>query len=208
MIKIIKEQRDDFIGWNNWFDRIYKPNLDQRWPTMKVALNLLYQMNRPVNILETGCVRQEHDWGSGMSTLIFAEYLQRYGGRLTTIDNALAHMLVCKSVTKEYSHIIKYVVEDSLVELERMVNEDGLTIDLLYLDSMDCPLDGTSAWPSQEHALKEFKAAKPMLHSKSVVLIDDIGFENGGKGKLLNNVLEGLGWTCLLSHQQALWINR
>ena len=204
--EVVEKQENDFLCWNNWFDVTFKANLDQRWPTMKVALNLLNQMNRPVNIVETGCVRQRHDWGGGMSTLLFGEYVQRYGGKVVTIDNAPANIEICKVITKDYSHHIKYVLSDSLAELERMATEDGLKIDLLYLDSLDCPIDGSSAYPSQEHTAEEFRLAESMLHSKSIVLIDDSGFANGGKAGIVNLILGSWGWTCLMTHQQSLWL--
>ncbi len=200
--------QDDFRGWNSWFDITYRANLRERWATMRVALNLLNQFDRSVNILETGCIRQEHDWGGGMSTLVFADYLQRYGGKLTTIDISPVNMTVCKKVTQAYSNQINYVINDSLAELERMASEDELQIDLLYLDSLDCPLDDSSAWPSQEHTLKEFRLAEPMLHERSILLMDDVGFENGGKGAILNKMLPDFGWTNLMNHQQSLWIKK
>jgi len=199
---------EEFLKWNNWFDQIFKPNLDQRWATMKVALNLLRQMDRPVNILETGCVRQELDLGGGMSTLLFGEFVSRYGGHITTIDNNPENMEVCKKVTKDFADQIDYIIGDSLEELEKLSLRGDYKADLLYLDSMDCPIDGSSAFHSQGHLLKELKLAKPMLRYDSIVLLDDSGFENGGKVGLAVPVLLDWGWTCLMIHQQALFIRK
>lgn len=201
-------EREDFLRWNNWFDDKFKPVLDQRWATFKVALNLLFQMNRPVNILETGTVRKEHDWGGGMSTLIYGEFLEKYGGKLITIDNNPEHMEVSRRVTRDFTEYIDYVLSDSLEALEAIVQKGGFKVDLLYLDSMDCPIDGTSAFPSQEHLLKELKIARPLLHYDSVILLDDSGWPNGGKVALAVPILMDWGWKCLLIHQQALFVRK
>jgi hypothetical protein len=62
--------------------------------------------------------------------------------------------------------------------------------------------------PSQEHCLKEIIAAAPLLHKKSVVLIDDNNLPGGGKSRLAKEWLRGHGWIAIIDFQQTLWIKR
>ena len=59
--------------------------------------------------------------------------------------------------------------------------------------------------PSQEHCQAEVKAALPMLHSGSLVLIDDAGLPGGGKARLAKKLLAESGWECLADEYQTLW---
>lgn len=191
----------DFLEHHSWIDR-YEQQMSFRYPTMRTALNLLYQLNRPVTIVETGTVRQVDDWGAGYSTFIWGQFCQNEGGMCTTIDISEHNMEVCRKVTEPYKNFITYVVEDSLTALAKL-NEP---IDLLYLDSLDVPLEaGADLRPCQEHNLKELQIAEHLLHSESLVLIDD-NFENGGKGKLTKAYLREKGWRALMFHQQCLFM--
>jgi len=62
--------------------------------------------------------------------------------------------------------------------------------------------------PSQEHCLKEIQAAMPLLHDRSIVLMDDNSLPGGGKPRLAKRWLAEQGWTCLIDSQQTLWIKR
>lgn len=191
---------DNFLENNSWFDHLFKTKSGDRYTTFRIALNLMYQRLIPF-IVETGTIRQIEDYGAGYSTFIFGEYVKRYGGKIMTIDISQANMSVCKQVTLEYKDSIEYVVEDSLTALARITKP----IDLLYLDSLDTPLTG-DATEAQEHNLKELKIAEHLLHDKSVVLLDDNNFENGGKTKLTKEYLMQKGWRNLFNSQQSLWI--
>ena len=58
-----------------------KERSDGRFPTFVKALELLTKYNGK-NIVETGCVRQEDDWGAGYSTVIFGRYCKEFGARV------------------------------------------------------------------------------------------------------------------------------
>ena len=48
---------DDFLEYNSWFDEMFRAKLSTRYPTFRVALNLLYQL--PLHrIVETGTIRK------------------------------------------------------------------------------------------------------------------------------------------------------
>ncbi len=192
---------NDFLFINNWFDQKYRIKSDGRYPTFKTALNLMNQLGGK-NIVETGTTRMVDDYGAGYSTVMFADYLTKYGGKIWTVDISQANIDTCKLVTKEFEKVVSYHVQDSLAFLANFKEK----IDLLYLDSFDYPLDGTDPTPCQEHQLKEFKLAEHLLSDSAIVLLDDNNFDNGGKTKLTKNYLVEQGWTCLIDLQQSLFI--
>lgn len=205
--------------------------LDGRYHTMKAALNLFLQ-RKGKTIVETGCQRQENDWGGGMSTTIFGDFIQQFGGHLYTVDNNEQNLNLAKQVTGNFNNIT-YTLDDSVAYLQKF----DKPIDLLYLDSFDYPygellneyggkvdidkatteVEGMSEedvikrhleviMPCQEHCLKELEAALPNLHKKSIVLIDDNNLAGGGKPRLAREWLLDNGWEVLIDYQQTLWI--
>lgn len=191
----------NFLELNSWFDE-FKVKSDGRHITFRLALNLLYQQPKH-NIVETGTIRMIDDYGAGYSTFIYGNFVKKYGGHITTIDIEPVNMAVCKLATEEFKDQITYVVDDSLHALTLLKEP----IDLLYLDSLDTPIEPEAdASHAQEHCLKEFKLAEYLLHDKSIVLIDDNNFANGGKSRLVKKYLKEKGWRLLLNAQQSLWI--
>jgi endo-1,4-beta-mannosidase len=119
-------------------------------------------------------------------------------------------MEVSKKATEDFKDYIAYVVEDSVAYLDK--TKQHPTIDLLYLDSMDCPIVDDPNYPelvkSQQHNLAEFKAALPRLGPNSIVLLDDNNFPNGGKPKATKKFLIENGWVCVYEYYQSLWIRK
>jgi hypothetical protein len=109
-------------------------------------------------------------------------------------------MKISKHVTTNFSKNITYITGDSLAILKNLNNE----IDLLYLDSYDCPISGDAS-TAQLHNLSEFKLAEPNLKNTSLILIDDVDLENGGKAKLTHNYLKDRGYSLNYTGQQSLW---
>jgi hypothetical protein len=105
--------------------------------------------------------------------------------------------------TRAFANSITYVCSDSVTFL----GEFNKSIDLLYLDSMDCPRTG-DATPAQQHNLRELKAAMPKLSERAVVLLDDNHFQNGGKARLTKQYLQDHDWICLHDWRQSLWVRR
>ena len=152
-------------------------------------------------IIETGSIRVKDDPG-GAYTPLWGAFCKRYGKRLITVDILPEVTDLCKEVTKEYADHITYVTQDS-VEFLKSFDEP---IDLLFLDSMDCPLD-EPAEEAQRHNFEEFEAARKNLHKNSLLLMDDNNFPNGGKpGITKNYLLTQPDWVCLLDYAQSLWI--
>lgn len=199
----------DFLQVNNWFEKKYKRLSDGRYVTFKLALNLfLQQMGH--TIVELGTTKHEDDWGAGMGTLLFAEVVGKYGGKIYTVDNYLPHIEACKKITAEWVDKIKYVYSDSLEFLRNFDESIGGNIDLLYLDTLDYPLTPVEGPVEhcQEHQLAELKLAYPKLARKAVVLLDDNNLPDGGKTKLAKEFLFERGWKLLYDAQQSLWIRK
>lgn len=191
-----------FLNYFSWFDEKYERLLRSRYPTMKIALNLLLQQPKR-NIVETGCIRGFGDYGGGNSTYIFGEFCRVFGGHLTTLDISQRNMDICKMATDDFSRNITYILEDSLTALQKLKDP----IDFLYLDSFDAPEDESDPLPCQEHNLKEFKLAEPLLHKWSIILIDDnFGPNNGGKSRLTKDYLAMNKYVCIFDFHQTLWV--
>ena len=168
--------------------------------TFKAALNLFLQNNGQI-IVETGTQRLKDDPGGG-STTLFGAFCKRYRKRLFTVDINPLNLKVSMDVTKEFKDYITYVLKDSVKFLTNFERE----IDLLYLDSLDCPWPPAPAREAQLHNLNEVKAAYDKLHKGSILLIDDNNFANGGKSRLSKRFLLETGdWRCILDHGQTLW---
>ena len=191
----------DFVYVNGWFDQ-YREKLGDRYYTFKIALNWLLQ-HPGKNIFETGSLRTPDSWGDGYSTYLFGQFISKYGGHLWTCDIDEQVIEIAKRETKEFSEQITYVCGDSI---EFLRNFDD-TINLLYLDSLDCPVEG-DATDAQRQNLRELQAALPKLSSQAIILLDDNNFPNGGKTLLSKDYLLENGWLCLFDLQQSLWARR
>ncbi len=237
----LEELARDFIFVNeDWFQKKYANKSDGRYATFKVAMNWYLQHEGKV-IVETGCVRQQQDFGAGMSTLLFCEFLKKYGGHLWSIDITERHLKICAEITKDFEAQRTLILDDSVAGISKLKDLKDFPgkIDLLYLDSFDYPYfelcnlyGGKTDMPNamktlgamtdtevvekhgemfkdcQDHTLKELMVALPLLHDKSIILIDDNNLAGGGKSRVAKNWLLNNGYICLFDYQQTLWIKR
>jgi len=223
-------------GSKNWlFEKYYFGGQNYRYFTFQLALNLLKQKHPNPAIIETGCQRMKDDLGAGMSTSVFGEFCSKYGGHITSVDISENNLKVCKECTVQYSSFITYVRSDSVSFLSgKRGSVDLLYLDSLDYDysgllniyggasdinkavqtvnavSQDELLSRHSniILPSQEHCLNELKAAERsgMVKANTILMIDDNQLPGGGKSRLAKDYLASTGWTCLLDHQQTLWV--
>lgn len=178
-----------------------------RWTTMLAALTELEKKKpRQGVIVETGTTRMQDDWGAGMATLVFGDFAKKHDYELFTVDINPAAIAVCREVTKQFEDVIAYETSDSLFWLQKFWEP----IDLLYLDSMDCPEydepNSERLLKSQMHQLLELHTAMPHLAPDPIILLDDNQFENGGKTRLSKLYLKERGFTEVMSEKQSLWI--
>ncbi len=114
-----------------------------------------------LTIVETGTSANAVD-----STTLWDTYIQKYGGKLTTIDiNPIPKLL------NQHRWCIntESIVSDSVDYLCKW--DPNNKIDVVYLDSWD--VDWFHPKDCQIHGLKEFKSIIPCLSSQAWILIDD-----------------------------------
>ena len=184
-----------------WYVENYKDKSSFRFETFRLALKNIYERVEFPLIFQTGNVRVENDFGGGYSTYIFGECISLFGGKLITVDNNSTNIETSKRLTKNFASNITYILDDSL----RVIENYNEKIDLLYLDSYDCPIEGDAS-ASQTHNLNEFLLAESKLHDKTLILIDDVNFSNGGKAKMTHEYLEKNNYILIHKNQQSLWI--
>jgi len=170
-----------------------------KW-TLHHALDLLG--GRPARILETGTAA----WGT-RSTLLFAAYVEAFGGEVVTIDMRVEPAL---ATFRSVSSSVRFLIGDSVKVLQRpRVQAFASRADLIYLDS--CDVDAEDPLASAKHGLNEFLAVAGCLKTGALVLIDDTptvqsewGLETPamtefsrmwglpmGKGSLVRKLIEG-----------------
>lgn len=177
-------------------------DLSRRAEPFHAITEYLESLNCPVTIVETGCLRQEGNWGGdGQSTIVWDRFVQHVGGKVYSVDldphaAALAHSVTSEQTTVESN--------DSVAWLMHMAPL-GLVADLLYLDSYD--IDWENPNPSMEHHLAELAAAEPMLRPGSVVAVDD-NQPGVGKGYLVGENAERYDWEVLHDGYVRAWIVR
>ncbi|MFX3635408.1 MAG: class I SAM-dependent methyltransferase [Candidatus Pristimantibacillus sp.] len=194
----------------NWlFGRSHNGPSKTRYYTFQMALNIIHQTKNSPVIIETGCQRMETDIGDGASTSLFCEYLLRYGGKLISIDINPVSIQNAQNWTAHYPVDKHFVTSDSVAYLSQYTG----TVDLVYLDSWDYPLDDGPElewrqFEAQQHNLNEFMAIENRLSPNAVILMDDNLLPGGGKPKLTKQYLKDKGYICLLDYQHTIWVKQ
>jgi hypothetical protein len=135
----------------------------------------LVAKNKPIFVIETGCMHSSLEDNSGAFTYIMGDLIKNWtGGKLYTVDNDINHVEKCKKVTQPFSDVIEYVCSDSLLFLKDMARAHQW--DLIYLDSLD--LDLLNPLPSSSHHLKELKLIYDYCAEDTIIGVDD-NFEPG-----------------------------
>jgi len=181
-----------------------KYNFDKRRNTLRDTLRLLDQRGAR-SLVETGTARGglNNSKGDGASTVVFGLWASQNNAHLHSVDidpsgieesgNAVEAMGLSDYVT--------LVTSDSVEFLEKY----DKPVDFLYLDSYDYhKTDLAIQAASQAHHLQEIEAIVDQLHYDSVILIDDCGQPNGGKGKLAIEFLSTRGWRIYKADYQVI----
>lgn len=205
-----------------YFDQSAAPHLMQRAAGFRQIFAYLDQRERPVGIIETGCVRKDSDWGDGKSTVLFAKYAECHLGSVVySVDRDPAAVALCRTLAGE---VVRLHCSDSVAFLKSLADQrpaDLAAIDLLYLDSYD--VDFANPLPSAIHHLKELAAIAPLLSANTLVVVDDspmsvLGVPQApgrlrmisqpqvsGKGKLIAEYADQVGAERLISGYQMGW---
>ena len=171
---------------------------------MALAFAELDKVANPV-ICEVGRLRNPMAGESdGHSTLAFVHYLMGRGiiTQLISIDVDPATEKTCCGITSVHmDDMVHFVNEDAVHEFAFLRNGKGSEwgMDLLYLDGWDL------ANPeSAKNHLTCFMLAESLVNQGGLVLIDDTGYPDLGKGKLVVPVAVLMGWTVLHQGFQTL----
>lgn len=184
----------------SWFDGVAEP-LEYRASTFRKMFEYLESLDRPVTIVETGCLRVDGNWQDGQSTILFDKFAQTHEGTLVcSVDINLESVELADRLTSSATLVF---LGDSLQWLRSEIVPD---IDLLYLDSMD--YDASNPYASAAHHLQELFIALPRLHEMSLVVVDDTPEQDGiliGKGCLIAKYAESIGAYGRFSKYQTGW---
>ncbi|MBS0652644.1 MAG: class I SAM-dependent methyltransferase [Verrucomicrobia bacterium] len=174
---------------------------DKRYSTFRYVLNEITDRKLKI-IVETGTARngEMNCSGDGCSTLIWGNWAKRFGGYVYSVDIDPGALQQSKLACGLYGSNIEFIRSDSVEYLRGF----GKQIDFLYLDSYDYEFGNPG--PSQQHHLNEIMAAYPFLHENSVVMIDDCGLPEAGKGKLVIAFLLERGWKIAMSGYQVVMV--
>lgn len=174
---------------------------DKRYPSFLMALELLKERKAKV-FVETGTARygDQQYIGDGGSTIIFGDWATQHHATLHSVDMDSAAIEKAKSVTKGYVKNINFCLSDSI----EFLREFPQFIDFLYLDSYE--YNSSNPLPSQTHHLNEMMAAYPILHEKSVVMVDDCDLPEGGQGKFVIEFLTERGWKVIFKGYQTILV--
>ena len=207
-----------------------KDKLGIRKTSFTKIFQYLDNIEGPINIVETGCLRIKDNFkGDGQSTLLFDKYTQyrEERSKVYTVDINPKATEVCKSIVSDNVEIhtgdsVKY-----LTELMPKLKKQNEKISLFYLDSFD--VDWQSPDRSAAHHLKEITAIINYISEETLIVIDDapilapMKIEDkklsiitehpapkpfvGGKGYLVNEFAYANNATLYFSNYQTAWYN-
>ena len=181
----------------------YKEQLGVRFSTFKKLFQLAKDRNLK-NIVETGTARGKNkfyyikpriNWKDGMSTLLLAEYSKEVDGVFWSCDIDEKNIINAYNFAKELNYKINFAISDSIIFLRDL----SLTIDILYLDSLDGDIPGAN-----EHQLKEAKTSINKMNENGLILLDD----KGSKTELSIPYFKSLGWETVLETNQQIILSR
>lgn len=154
-----------------WYDEYADPKLETRKETFRKIFEHLDKFDRPVIIIETGCVESDENWdGNGSSTILYTRYVddRNDGSKVFSVDILPERVEIARKIAGGPNTTI--VRDDSVAALEKWA-EEGIKLDLLYLDASHLYWD--NPLPSAIHHHRELMAAMPMISTESMVVVDD-----------------------------------
>ena len=167
-----------------------KYNFAWREPHFRNLCKTLLEKDRPLCIVETGCMRPpclpDHEFEDGQSTLVWDLLARITNGRCITIDINPQNIEYAK---ERVSNRTDLICGDSIPILSTFT--PPAMIDLLYLDSMDLK-EGVELDSALHHA-GELAAAWKWVPSGGIVAVDDCVGPFIGKHALIRCYFEILG---------------
>ncbi len=186
-LKLIELSKENLTRWDPLHGRL--SDTDKRYPTFRRALDLLEERNAKI-LVETGTSRSgdRNFKNDGGSSVIFSHWAKQRRCHFYSVDKTKKNLNKAKKAITSFLDATTLVHDDSVHFLEQFPGK----IDFLYLDSLD--FDENNPELSQNHHLKEIKAAYEKLSPRGFVMIDDCKLPHGGKGKKAIEFLTEKGW--------------
>lgn len=210
------------IFWE-YFNNIAAPQLQHRSRSFRMAFEYLENLNRPVCIVETGCVRDtriDAFTTEGQSTVLFDKFGESVvGTSIHSVDINAANVATCKSLVSDK---VQVHTSDSVHFLRNKcanLIHPFTSIDLLYLDSYD--VDMENPHNAALHCMNELFAASHLITDNTLILIDDSPatasiiegslkrispFATNGKGKYVASYMQSIGRTPFIKGFQIAWL--
>ncbi len=210
---------------NFWkfFEAEAHPKLGLRQTSLRYVFEHLDGKDRPVFVVETGCVREADNWaGDGQSTVLFDRFASEWpGSAMHTVDINPDATALCKTLVSSMTQIHTGDSVSFLRHLAKNPPEHFLHLDVLYLDSYD--VDFSDPHLSALHHMKELVAASSLIGPDTLVVVDDAPSEGkfvlagdkvnfvtqpeiSGKGKYVASYAKTVGLEPVFSGYQAGWI--
>lgn len=202
---------DNIKSWDKWdlsspfLENIKNlaPYLGKRMDSFETLFKCmveLYQSNKGLHIVETGCARIAGNWeGDGMSTVLFDAFIAQHPGcTLDSYDISIESCTCARQLIRDCNDSIQIHCMDAVHGLWEYKG----VIDILYLDSFDVDFDAPE--PSARHHLKELCVAMNKLAPEALIMIDD-NAHGRGKGEFVREVMDAIGATCLYDGYQLLF---
>ena len=209
-----------------WFNSTAAPQLAKREVSFRKMFEYLDQVEGPLTIIETGCMREiGNRAGDGQSTLLWDKYVEFSGNAnplVLTVDLDPAATSACKA---KVSQRVQVQTGDSVAvlgEVARQLKRSGRMINLLYMDSYD--VDWADPTLSAVHHLKELVSVSTALSPRTLVVVDDapqmayvapdqtgqysivISPKISGKALFVAEYARQVGAQLAFSHYQAGWL--
>lgn len=162
----------------------------------------MLKAERPVWILETGCMRAlGNPEGDGCSTLVWDYIAARTKGKCITIDIASQNVEFTKTQVSSYTDVICCESVRFLTSITQLAQP----IDFLYLDSMDWAGDLLSRGLSSLHHAAELCAAWPWVAYGGLIAVDDCVGEYAGKHALVHRFFDMIGAEPMVDDYIHVW---
>lgn len=208
-----------------YFDTVARPRLGLRAGGFAQIFEHLDRFDRPVGIVEAGCMRRPEGAlaGDGGSTVLFDRYAAFHpGSTVHSVDIDAAAVSLCRQMV---SPLVTVAARDSVAFLSAFAAAPPAgfpALDLLFLDSTEADRKGSEASALQH--LKEVMAALPLVGAESLVVVDDsptafLGVRKadgsvalvgtpgvGGKGRLVAEYAQHVGAALHIQGYQAGWL--
>jgi hypothetical protein len=177
------------LGLSEFLDSI---PVGHRRPRFQALAEAMLSAERPIHILETGCMRQskvgDGPEADGCSSLVWDYLASKTMGGFTTVDINEENV----TYTRSLLHAGAQVVCMDSVKFFSIITR-SCPVDFLYLDSMDWQGTLVDRGLAALHHAAELSAAWPWLAPGALIAVDDCHGEYAGKHAIVKRFFDSIG---------------